>query len=222
MRPLTKSAKPEILIQKAEAWRDELLAVLENGEKPSKAIRDRYRHKDIKAAILIETHGKCAYCESKVTHIAHGDIEHIRPKSKVPAKAYEWENITLTCDICNGNKGDYYSDDPSQSDEQLIDPYVDNPVEHFLFMREVVSPRPDSLRGFATEAVIRLTRGELLEKRRERMTFLDGLVRAYALADDQYKPMLLKDLYENHLKDSNEYVAASRAYVEHLKTLGLI
>lgn len=222
MRALAKTAKPQILVQKAATWTAELLATLAAGDKPSEAMKGRYRHAEIKSALIAETHGKCAYCESLVTHITHGDIEHVAPKSKVPSKAYEWENLTLACDKCNENKGDTYSDDPADSHAGLIDPYHDDPAEHFLFLREVVSPRPDSLRALATEEVIKFTRGDLLEKRRERMTFLDGLVRAYALADNAYKPLLLRDLVNNHLRDQDEYVASSRAYVAHLRDKGIL
>jgi uncharacterized protein (TIGR02646 family) len=222
MRHLVKNPKPRILEEQADKWREELLAILLRGEKPTKAMKERYRHNDIKVAIVAETHGKCAYCESKVRHITHGDIEHIVPKSKVPAKAYDWDNLTLACDVCNGNKGDYYVEDSEEWHDNLVDPYVDQPADHFLFMREIVSPRPDSLRGFATDAVIKLGRGELLEKRRERMEFLDGLVRAYSLADERYKELLLKDLYDNHLKDSHEYSASSNAYIVHLRSIGAI
>lgn len=222
MRALTKGNKPKILEEKSLTWRDELVAVLARGEKPSKTMKERYRHKEIKEALIGETHGKCAYCESKVTHISHGDIEHIVPKSKVPAKAYEWENLTLACDICNGNKGDHYSADPAASQDNLVDPYIDNPEDHFLFLREVVSPRPDSLRGFATEALLKLTRGDLLEKRRERMMFLDGLVRAYSLADDQYKLLILNDLKDNHLNSTTEYAASSNSYISYLIKIGVL
>ena len=34
------------------------------------------------SAPIDETHGKCAYCESKIKHIDYGDIEHILPKNK--------------------------------------------------------------------------------------------------------------------------------------------
>lgn len=44
------------------------------------------------------------------------------------------------------------------------------------FMREVVVARPDSTRAKLTEAVIKLSRLEFLERRRERMAFIDGLV----------------------------------------------
>lgn len=222
MRPLQKGALPDILRKKGAAWTAELLNVLARNEKPSEAIKGRYRHDEIKDALLEETHKKCAYCESKVRHITYGDIEHIVPKSRVPAKAYEWENLTLACDVCNTNKGDEYTDDPAQSHERLIDPYIDNPADHFLFLREVVMPRPDSMRAYATEDTIKLTRLDLLERRRERMAFLDGLVRAYQGAEPQYKPMLLRDLYANHLSDSDEYAASSKAYIDHLKNIGAI
>lgn len=34
-----------------------------------------------------------------------------RPK-RPSAAAYAWSNLTLACDVCNGNKGDYNTDDP--------------------------------------------------------------------------------------------------------------
>lgn len=222
MRHLTKTEKPEVLKRNAETWTNSLLETLAAGEKPTKAMKERYRHADIKAAVVAETHGKCAYCESLVRHITHGDIEHIAPKSKLPSKAYEWGNLTLACDICNENKGDEYSDDPAHSQDNLIDPYRDDPKEHFLFLREVVAPRPDSLRAFATEQVLKLSRPELLERRRERMTFLDGLVRAYCLAEAAYKPLLLNDLVKNHLRDQDEYVTSSREYIDQFKSIGII
>ncbi len=222
MRKLAKGDAPDVLVKNSDRWHAELAAILARGEKPTESVKGRYRHAEIKNALIAETHGKCAYCESKLRHVAHGDIEHIAPKSRVPSKAYDWNNLTLACDVCNENKGDYYSDDPVRSQDGLVDPYVDDPADHFLFMREVVVPRPDSLRAKATEAVIKLSRAELLERRRERMAFLDGLVQAYCLAGDQFKPMLLNDIFENHLTEADEYYATSSAYIHELQTKGVI
>lgn len=222
MRGLQKTAKPQVLVDNDDQWRVDLLAVLAAGNKPTEAMKGRYRHKQIKDALVKETGGKCAYCESKVRHITHGDIEHVVPKSKVPEKAYDWENLTLACDVCNENKGDTYSSDPALSQDALIDPYVDDPNDHFLFLREVVTPRPDSLRALATEQVIKLTRGELLERRRERMTFLDGMVRSYVLADAAFKAVILKDIEDNHLKEDDEYYTSSRSYVTELRAKGIL
>ena len=222
MRRLTKTGKPKVLIDNADQWRDELIAVLNRGEKPTEGMKARYRHKDIKAALIAETDEKCAYCESKVTHVSYGDIEHIAPKSKVPAKAYEWDNLTLACDVCNGNKGDYYSDDPLESQENLVDPYKDDPYDHFLFHREIVTPRPDSARGYITEDRIKLTRGALMERRRERLDFLDGLVRAYLSALPELKPILLRDLCNNHLGPGSEFSSTCNAYINDLRSKGVI
>ncbi len=68
-------------------------------------------------------HGKCAYCESRICHDQHGDIEHFRPKGAVtdadgkPIKvtingtpqdhpgyywlAYNWKNLLPACQLCN-------------------------------------------------------------------------------------------------------------------------
>ena len=222
MRSLAKGPKPAVLVENEEQWTADLLAVIARGEKPTKAMRDRYRHHQVKDAVVAETHGKCAYCESQLKHISHGDIEHIIPKSKVPAKSYLWENLTLACSICNGNKGNEYSDDPNLSDEQIIDPYVDNPLDHFLFFREVISPRPDSMRAIATESILKLSRSELLEKRRERLKFIDGLVIAYSCAKPEFKHVILNDLINNHLQVSNEYCASSEQYIRILREKGII
>jgi uncharacterized protein (TIGR02646 family) len=222
MRLLNKGPVPAILAGNEVAWTNALVATVANGQKPTEAMIGRYRHPEIKGALLSETAGKCAYCESKVRHIAYGDIEHVVPKSKVPTKAYAWDNLTIACDVCNTNKGDHYTADPASSQDNLIDPYVDRPNDHFLFLREVVCPRPDSLRGKMTESVIKLTRSELLERRRERMDFVDGLVRAYTLAPPEFQTMLLRDLYENHLADVDEYAGVSAAYIEHLQSKGVL
>lgn len=222
MRRLQKASKPQVLIDNAGDWTAELLAILARGEKPSDTVKGRYRHAQIKDALKSETSHKCAYCESKVTHVTYGDIEHIIPKSKVPAKAYEWDNLTLACDVCNTNKGDEYSDDPANSQDNLIDPYADTPTDHFIFSREIITPRPDSPRGYITDDIIKLSRNELVERRRERMEFIDGLIMAWSNAQPALKDVLLKNLYEKHLQPSDEYVASSLAYIAHLRSAGVL
>jgi hypothetical protein len=45
----------------------------------------------IKEALMTTHYGKCAFCESKVRAIAHGDVEHFRPKA-----GYEQGHAFLT------------------------------------------------------------------------------------------------------------------------------
>lgn len=70
-----------------------------------------YSEKSVRKILLKMFNGKCAYCESKITAIYNGDIEHFRPKGKIkeanPTKpgyfwlASEWENLLFACPFCN-------------------------------------------------------------------------------------------------------------------------
>lgn len=221
MRPLIKNEVPDVLVKKSAEWTAELAAALDaDGNIPDR-LRSRYNHPQIKNALLVETDGKCAYCESKVRHVTYGDIEHVIPKSKVPALSFEWSNLTIACDVCNTNKGDHYSEDAEKSDENIIDPYIDRIEDHLLFAREIIAARPDSMKALATEQKLQLNRNYLVERRRERLDFLDGLVRAYHLGADNYKAMLLKQVHK-HIGSDSEYVGSAHSHMKHLQRIGAI
>ncbi len=79
--------------------------------------------KDLKNWLLENVfHGKCAYCESKVTDTENGDADHYRPKGQVSILsnekhtkveidgrihpgyfwlAYNWQNLLPSCKLCN-------------------------------------------------------------------------------------------------------------------------
>jgi hypothetical protein len=54
-----------------------------------------------KARLRAESAGKCGYCEGKADHVAHGDVEHFRPKSVYWWLAYCYGNYVYACQICN-------------------------------------------------------------------------------------------------------------------------
>lgn len=65
--------------------------------------------KAAKPQLKLETGGKCAYCESPTDTVAHGDVEHYRPKSKYWWLAYCYDNYLYACQICNQvHKGDEF------------------------------------------------------------------------------------------------------------------
>ena len=65
--------------------------------------------KAAKPQLKLETGGKCAYCESPTDTVAHGDVEHFRPKSKYWWLAYCYDNYLYSCQICNEvHKGDEF------------------------------------------------------------------------------------------------------------------
>lgn len=66
----------------------------------------RYKHKDIKDALMTLYHGKCAYCE---TYDPSPHIEHYRPKrGGYYWLAYSWDNLILSCSQCNIRKRDQF------------------------------------------------------------------------------------------------------------------
>jgi hypothetical protein len=57
--------------------------------------------KKAKKQLKAESHGKCAYCEAPTAVVAHGDVEHFRPKSVYWWLAYCYDNYLFSCQICN-------------------------------------------------------------------------------------------------------------------------
>jgi uncharacterized protein (TIGR02646 family) len=66
--------------------------------------------KEAKNQLLVETSGKCAYCETPTSVVAYGDVEHFRPKSIYWWLAYCYDNYLASCTICNQKyKGDKFA-----------------------------------------------------------------------------------------------------------------
>ncbi|WP_283744779.1 HNH endonuclease signature motif containing protein [Sideroxydans sp. CL21] len=133
---------------------------------PAALAAGNYKHSDNKLALKNASSDKCMYCESKITHIDFGDVEHIKPKAddKFPELAYEWSNLGLVCGKCNNIKTDkFFPDAP------FIDPYAEDPKDHLMALGAVVVQRNGSARGEITIQEIDLNRPELLERRYTRV-----------------------------------------------------
>lgn len=69
---------------------------------PSKKLKFKSSYwKTAKAQLKKESSGKCAYCEANTEVVAHGDVEHYRPKSIYWWLAYTYDNYLYACQICN-------------------------------------------------------------------------------------------------------------------------
>ncbi|MFW1752627.1 hypothetical protein ACG9Y0_18090, partial [Acinetobacter baumannii] len=68
MIKIIKKQKPAVLIKNASKWKSRLLDDIKAEKKSTKYLLTRYSHPEIKETLIEETHGKCAYCESKLLH----------------------------------------------------------------------------------------------------------------------------------------------------------
>ncbi len=151
-----------------------------------------YSNDEVKARVNELFDGKCTYCESHVTVSSNGMTEHFRPKQNAGNDmkstqleyynwlAYDWENLYLSCPICNQNKRNFFPVDgdrgalgASISDlrhsevTHIIDPCFDSPMAHlnFGFDGRVYAR---SVKGANTISLLKLNRTALVEQRRDR------------------------------------------------------
>jgi uncharacterized protein (TIGR02646 family) len=150
---VTRIAKPQALQRYADNWLinlqravDELQQLENNPRATEQAKRQaktkvenaqkKYNHLEVKNALVQMFYGKCAYCESQITIVTYGHIEHFYPKHRYIDKTFNWENLLLACDICNDaqHKGTRF---PVDSDGQplLINPTdgIADPAVHLRF-----------------------------------------------------------------------------------------
>lgn len=211
MIKLNKLELPNEIAEKIKE-RTALFAQLTNTDQLiPKSLTLAYKSSEIKELLRLETADKCAYCESKVSHIDYGDVEHLLPKSVFPHLRYNFENLTYVCGICNTKKGDYFS-----IDTPLLNPYKDNPEEHLMPVGPMVLRVTTSERGLVTQKKLDLNRSELIERRAERLetitTILDQVARTKT---PDIRRVLLNQVAQECAADK-EYSFVVRAYVAYV------
>jgi uncharacterized protein (TIGR02646 family) len=145
--PVPRTSKPSVLVRNAAKWLAKLQAVQADKAATKAEIKkamNKYQHNEIKATLVAMFHGKCAYCENQITHVTYGDIEHFCPKSdpRYAHLIFEWENLLLSCPICNnaGHKGTKFPLD-QKGNPLLINPTdgVTDPTTHLEFSWDAVA-----------------------------------------------------------------------------------
>lgn len=191
---------PPVLLNRGVEHRDEMCDLFDSapddyqsGAKKLEPKSSIYGHASVKDALRAAQHGKCCFCEADFTHVAHGDVEHFRPKAGFQQKdgdpiskpgyywlAYEWTNLFFSCQICNQTykrnffplsnptkRARSHHDNVGAERAVLIDPAVEDPERFIGFREEVAFPKNNSRRAKATIALVSLNRPQLLEARRE-------------------------------------------------------
>lgn len=214
MIKIIKNAKPQILVNNAEQWTDDYLEALNKPDPVPETIKNRYKHPEIKDALEVETHGKCAYCESKILHVSYGDIEHILPKNKDarPDLIVEWSNLTLACEVCNrDNKKAYYN-----PDDPLINPIEDDPSNFLLALGPIICQYPGNRKGSLTIDVLDLNRAELIERRKERLQRIIPLVDSWKNEQNETLKELLHKQIQQEAQTDKEYSFTVMYYLKHV------
>lgn len=187
-----------------------------------------YGHKTVKSALKKAQNDKCCFCESKVTHISYGDVEHFRPKAayknkksdkvtKKPAYywlAYEWTNLLFSCQICNqiykkeffpllnpSSRAKSPNDNITKEKPVFINPYEEDPKRHIGFRQEI--PYGKTKRGTETIDYLGLDRDELNEERLKAYKFLEVIFILANALPDPTKGITLSNIEaaQNLLKD---------------------
>lgn len=238
IRIAKRATAPAILVAEGPARVAEHALDVASGSAPIRFDRKLYHHEDVFQALVEDQHGKCCFCESKFLHVAFGDVEHFRPKAawrqtrkgalRRPGYhwlAYTWENLHLSCEICNRrekrslfpllarSKRALSSADPLGAEvPAFLDPAADDPAVHIGFRGAHPFARDGSARGRATIAAIGLRRKELRERRLGRLAELAGLRHVLELARSRPKDIELSRLGRRAEK---ALLAAQRADTEY-------
>ena len=175
-----------------------------NGTKTFDFKRAIYADDSVKAALVKAQHGKCAFCESRITHDQPGDVEHFRPKKGIARGkslsrpgyywlAYDWDNLLFACALCNrrhkrnsfpllrgSQRGRSHLDSVSKEQPLFIYPANEAPESMIGFRAHIPYARGGNIRARQTIEELGLKRKELMEVRAKHLARLRLLVEAAA------------------------------------------
>ena len=200
-----RTKKPALLAVNEVSWKKDIREA--STEDARKRAQDKYKHREIKKALTSMFHGKCAYCESAITHIDYGHIEHFKPKG-TPAYyelAVDWDNLLLACGRCNGaeNKGAKFP--LAAQGGPLVNPVKERPSRHLRFdfdpKLKIANILGITRRGETTQKILGLNRPALLK---HRSTFVKKL---WVIAMRYHQDAQARDIIDASTSPKEEYSA---------------
>jgi len=214
-------------------------AAYDKGEKKFEFDSKIYGHKKVKKELIETQHDKCCFCESKITHISYGDVEHFRPKGgfrqtpKSPLGkpgyywlAYEWSNLFLSCQLCNqrfkknlfplkkpSDRAKSHHDDIKSEKPMFISP-ADNPEQYIAFRQEIAYAIDDNPRGKATIEALGLNRDKLVGDRFDYFDMLQTLHETATLGLPKSLRKKAKTLIDKSIQRSSRYTSMLKCAVK--------
>ena len=167
--------------------------------------------KTAKQQLKKESNGKCAYCEANTEVVAHGDVEHFRPKSIYWWLAYTYDNYLYACQICNQTyKGDNFPIGANKYPEPAIG--VTTTDENINQLAGNISPDP-------IDIALNYTLQKYLDEHRAERAYLinpyidDPTVYFAYEADDvieEVKIIPTNPIFANHVRSAEDFYGINR------------
>lgn len=208
MIQLKKATIPHALEARIAERTQRYIGLIEAGQQVPESLSSAYKDPEIKKFLIDETAQKCVYCESKITHVYYGDVEHIIPKSVSPQLRFDYGNLTFACSVCNNKKGAY--NDPAN---RLLNPYVDELNLHIRAVGPMVLRNPGSDRGLITQKRLDLNRMSLVERRTERLESISSLLDQVARSTNPAVKLVLVEQVRQECEADKEFSLVVRAFV---------
>lgn len=161
MRHIERLSEPAILKEKQAEWQEKYEAKLAV-DPHARPDNSKYAHKEIKDTLYAMSYGKCFYCESKLSG-GNKEVDHFVEVAIDHRKAYEWDNLYLSCTNCN-DKIDHKAIPVTDA----LDPCSDSEEEirnNITFVDELICAVPGSTKGLNTIKKYRLNT-DLLDMKR--------------------------------------------------------
>lgn len=195
-----------------------------------------YGNKIWKNQLLKDQHYKCCFCESYFQHVAHGDVEHFRPKGGYKQSsddslqkpgyywlAYEWNNLLIACSICNQiakenlfpllnpeDRAKKTSDDIDGEKPILINPWKESPEDFIEFNLEVPIGIDSEGRGKQTIELLNLDE-DLDEMRAEKFSSIETLIKVIEISNETTPISKEINLIVKSLHESSAYAGMIRS-----------
>lgn len=213
MISIIRSVEPKYLADRTANWLSDLRSARRRGDsKKFISVQNRYGHVKIREALIDMCGGRCAYCESIIGVVATPNIEHFRPKQRYVSLTFSWNNLLLSCPICNdkGHKGTKFP--KLNQNGPLINPTLEDPAAHFDFVYDpstlLATVKAITTRGETTIDIFGLNKRVDLIKARS--TLIRQLLGLKLL--DGINPEVTAVLAEVRRSDS-QYLAWVRKYI---------
>jgi uncharacterized protein (TIGR02646 family) len=233
-----QESPPRILRERGRTTTQRLKRDYDAGMREFDFDHSLYAATSVKKALRKAQHDKCAFCESKVSHIAYGDVEHFRPKAGWVQRdgdaltrpgyywlAYEWTNLFYACQLCNQRfkknlfpleegtpRARSHRDNPADEKPLLIDPAQEEPEHHLGFRAEIAYPVDDSAKGQTTIDALGLNRPELTEIRRDRLRTFRLLLRTLREWREQEPTPLIRSQIERLEAELQKWIQDGAEY----------